>query len=127
VLFSEDPAFVLRRAGVFLASQPVLHNLILSILHARVAQGDPGHYWIAIQRDDVVGIVVQSPLTFPATLTPMEQLVTDLLPGYNRRKVNRAPGGLCAAYLMDGLRCGPCTEKESKHAMVSPSSVQRPM
>jgi uncharacterized protein len=71
VLFSEDPAFVLRRAGVFLASQPVLHNLILSILHARVAQGDPGHYWIAIQRDDVVGIVVQSPLTFPATLTPI--------------------------------------------------------
>ena len=75
VLFSEDPAFVLRRAGPFLCSQPVLHNLILSILHARVAQGDPGRYWMAIQRDDIVGIVVQSPLTFPATLTPMERPV----------------------------------------------------
>ena len=75
VKFSEDPAFVLSRAGVFLSSQPVLHNLVLSILHARVAQGDPGRYWMAIQRDDTVGVVVQSPLTFPATLTPMETSV----------------------------------------------------
>jgi uncharacterized protein len=75
VLFSEDPAFVLSRAGVFLSSQPVLHNVILSTLHARVAQGDPGRYWMAIQGDDIVGVVVQSPLTFPATLTPMERPV----------------------------------------------------
>jgi len=72
VLFSDDPAFVLNRAGAFLSSQPVLHNLVLSILHARVAQGDPGRYWMAIQQDQTVGVVVQSPLTFPATLTPME-------------------------------------------------------
>src|ERR1700690_2524755 len=72
VVFSEDPAFVLSRSGVFLSSQPVLHNLVLSVLHARVAQGDPGRYWMAIQREDVVGVVLQSPLTFPATLTPME-------------------------------------------------------
>jgi len=72
VLFSDDPAFVLSRAGVFLSSQPVLHNLVLSILHARVAQGDPGRYWMAIQQDHTVGVVVQSPLIFPATLTPME-------------------------------------------------------
>ena len=72
VLFSQDPAFVLGRAGVFLSSQPVSHNLVLSILHARVAQGDPGRYWMAIQRDESVGVVAQSPLTFPATLTPMK-------------------------------------------------------
>jgi hypothetical protein len=72
VVFSEDPAFVLSRAGAFLASQPVLHNLVLSILHARAAQGDPGRYWMAIQKDDVVGVGLQSPLTFPATLTPMQ-------------------------------------------------------
>ena len=75
VLFSEDPGFVLRKASVFLSSQPVLHNLILSTLHARVAFADPGRYWMAIQRDDTVGIVVQSPVTFPATLTPMEPRV----------------------------------------------------
>ena len=72
VLFSEDPAFVLSRASLFLSSQPVLHNLILSTLHARVAHAEPGRYWMAIQRDDIVGVVLQSPLTFPATLTPME-------------------------------------------------------
>jgi hypothetical protein len=49
VLFSEDPAFVIRRADKFLSSEPVLHNLILSILHSRVAQGDPGRYWIGLR------------------------------------------------------------------------------
>jgi uncharacterized protein len=72
VLFSEDPGFVLRSADAFLSLEPVLHNLILSILHARVAQGDPGRYWIAVRGEKTAGVVVQSPLDFPATLTPME-------------------------------------------------------
>lgn len=72
VLFSEDPGFVLSRAGVFLSLQPVLHNLVLSILHARVAEGDPGRYWMAIRGEDTVGVLIQSPLTFPATMTPMD-------------------------------------------------------
>ena len=72
MLFSEDPGFVIRRADEFLSSEPVLHNLILSILHSRVAQGDPGRYWIALHGEEVVGVVVQSPLEYPATLTPME-------------------------------------------------------
>jgi uncharacterized protein len=72
VLFSEDPAFVLRRADKFLSSEPVLHNLILSILHSRIAQGDAGRYWIALHGEEAVGVVVQSPLEYPATLTPME-------------------------------------------------------
>src|SRR3977135_1164129 len=71
VLFSEDPVFVLRKADEFLSSEPVLHNLILSILHSRVAQSDPGRYWIALQGEETVGVVVQSPLEYPATLTPM--------------------------------------------------------
>ncbi len=72
VLFSEDPAFVIRRADKFLSSEPVLHNLILSILHSRVAHVDPGRYWIALHGEEAVGVVVQSPLEYPATLTPME-------------------------------------------------------
>ena len=71
VLFSEDPAFVLRRADKFLSSEPVLHNLILSILHARVAQGEAGRYWMALHGEETVGVVIQSPLEYPATLTPM--------------------------------------------------------
>src|ERR1043165_6038017 len=72
IIFSEDPAFVLSKAGVFLSSQPVLHNMVLSILHARVAHSDPGRYWMAMRNDDTLGVAVQSPLTFPAVLTPME-------------------------------------------------------
>jgi predicted GNAT family acetyltransferase len=72
VLFSKDPGFVLTTADEFLSSEPVLHNLILSILHARVASGDPGRYWIAFHGEKAVGVVVQSPLDYPAILTPME-------------------------------------------------------
>ena len=73
VLFCEDPAFVLRRADEFLSSNPVVHNLVLSILHASVAHADPGRYWIALYGErTVVGVVVQSPLEYPAALTPME-------------------------------------------------------
>jgi len=61
VVFSEDPAFVLSRAGVFLSSQPVLHNLVLSILHARVAQGDPGRYWMAIKREELLALYCSRP------------------------------------------------------------------
>jgi GNAT superfamily N-acetyltransferase len=75
ILFSEDPAFVLDRADAFLSSQPVLHNLILSILHARREHAEPGRYWIAIENDATVGVALQSPLTFPAVLTPMEMPV----------------------------------------------------
>jgi hypothetical protein len=75
IVFSEDSALVLSRAGDFLASQPVLHNLILSLLRARLTQPEPGRYWMAMDRDKALGVILQSPLTFPATLTPMESHV----------------------------------------------------
>jgi ribosomal protein S18 acetylase RimI-like enzyme len=76
VTFSDDPARVLTIAGGFLVSQPVLHNLVLSLLHARVAYREPGRYWVVARREKIVGVVFQSPLTFAATLTPMEPEVT---------------------------------------------------
>jgi hypothetical protein len=42
ILFADDPGVALEKAGEFLAAQPVLHNLILSILHARVLHSEPG-------------------------------------------------------------------------------------
>lgn len=77
IVFSEDPRLVLSSAGEFLASQPVLHNLILSILHARATRPEPGRYWVAMTGDGekAVGMILQSPLTFPATVTPMEPRV----------------------------------------------------
>jgi uncharacterized protein len=75
IVFSEDPAPILSRAGQFLASEPVLHNLILTLLRARIAHPEPGRYWVAMERDKAVGVILQSPLTFPAILTPMESHV----------------------------------------------------
>ena len=75
IAFSEDPASVLNSAADFLTSQPVLHNLILTILHARVARPEPGRYWVAMHRDRAMGVIVQSPVTFPAVLSPMDPRV----------------------------------------------------
>jgi predicted GNAT family acetyltransferase len=71
VVFSEDPERALAEAGVFLASDPVLHNLILTLLQERLAYPEPGRYWLAKDGDTIVGVVVQSPLDFAATITPM--------------------------------------------------------
>lgn len=72
VTFTDEPTRVLADAGRFLESGPVLHNLILSLLHERVAHPLPGRYWVASSGDGVVGVVFQSPLMFDATITPMQ-------------------------------------------------------
>ncbi len=71
VVFSEDPERSLAEATVFLASDPVLHNLILTLLSERLAYPEPGRYWLAKEGDTVVGVAFQSPLDFAATITPM--------------------------------------------------------
>ena len=71
VTFSDDPAWVLAKAHGFLAAEPVLHNLILTLLHARVAHPEPGRYWVASEGQTAIGVVFQSPTTFTATLTPL--------------------------------------------------------
>ena len=71
VTFTDEPARVLSVAGTFLAAEPVLHNVILTLLNERAAHPQPGHYWIASDGDNVVGVVFQSPLTYHATITPM--------------------------------------------------------
>ncbi len=71
VAFSDDPARVLAEAGPFLESEPVLHNVILSLLQERVATPQPGRYWVASSSDTAQGVVFQSPLTYDAVITPM--------------------------------------------------------
>jgi GNAT superfamily N-acetyltransferase len=71
ILFSEDPSLVLDEAGEFLASDPVLHNLILTLLDQRVKHPQPGRYWLARKGDAICGVAFQSPLNFYATITPM--------------------------------------------------------
>ncbi len=70
VLATNDPSEVLSRAGRFLASDPVRHNVILTLLHGRVGHPEPGRYWV-VRPEEPAGVVFQSPLDFPATVTPM--------------------------------------------------------
>jgi predicted GNAT family acetyltransferase len=77
---SSDPAWVLEQATVFLASEPVLHNLILTLLHERLTYHEPGRYWLASDGGTAVGLVFQSPLNFAAIVTPMPlQVVTAIV------------------------------------------------
>lgn len=82
VTSTDSPDRVLDTAGPFLAGRPVAHNLILTLLHARVAHPEPGCYWVAAEGDDVVGVVFRSPLGFHAAVTPMAaDVVADVARG----------------------------------------------
>ena len=72
VTFTDDPVRVLNEAKVFLASQPILNNLILTLLNERIARREPGRYWMATNGQRTIGLIFQSPLDREATLTPMD-------------------------------------------------------
>jgi GNAT superfamily N-acetyltransferase len=74
-----DASSVLKAAGGFLSSRPIEHNLVLTLLHERAAHAVPGRYWIARDGTEVRGVVFQSPLDFPATVTPMEAAVAQAI------------------------------------------------
>jgi uncharacterized protein len=69
----------LKDARSLLAAEPVRHNLILSLLHDRVARPEPGHYWVAAAAGRVAGVVFQSPLTYPAVVSPMGRRLTEAM------------------------------------------------
>lgn len=75
VFFSDDASWVLNEANLFLSSEPVYHNLTLSLLHTRIDDREPGRYWVATNSRRVVGVVVQSPLKSCAIITPMKSEV----------------------------------------------------
>lgn len=66
-----DPSEVLSNAGQFLCGNPIEHNVILSLLHRRCEDEVPGRYWVAHDHGKVVGVVFQSPVDSPVSLTPM--------------------------------------------------------
>jgi uncharacterized protein len=79
VAYYDDAGAFLAAAGAFLRSSPVLHNLILTLLDARIAHPEPGRYWLAAHSGQVVGIVLQTPFTRPALLVPMEGALIEAL------------------------------------------------
>src|SRR6202012_5578718 len=68
----EGPRSFSTAAGEFLRSRPVLHNLILTIVDRRLTESEAGRYWGAFRGGEVVGVALQSPLTYPAAVGPME-------------------------------------------------------
>jgi predicted GNAT family acetyltransferase len=88
----EDPAVVLSIAGDFLLSKPVLHNVILTLLHARIENPQPGRYWVAENEGHVAGLVFQSPQTYHATLTPMPSAVVAAMVNAIAASVESLPG-----------------------------------
>jgi uncharacterized protein len=66
---TSDAGAVLAGAGGFLATDPLAHNLTLTLLTERATCGDPGRYW-TVSDVDVVGVALQSPTTMPLVVTP---------------------------------------------------------
>ena len=87
----DDPAAVLDASGTFLATEPVRHNLILTLLHRCVTTGDPGRFWI-VEDGPVVGVGFQSPLHYFATLTPMAPAAAEDLAAFIARDGVALPG-----------------------------------
>ena len=77
VTATDDAAAALSEARAFLTSRPAEHNLVHTLLFRRAQTPAPGRYWVARDRDQVVGVVFLSPLDFHATLTPGSDAVVD--------------------------------------------------
>jgi len=74
---STDPVVALTAAGDFLATRPIEHNIHLTILHARIAEHVPGHYWWVERGKRPIAYACQSPLSFALGITPMDRDTTE--------------------------------------------------
>src|SRR5690348_10924648 len=79
VHFFEDPAQVMSLAGDYLLSRPVLHNILLTVLDARIRWPEPARYWVATQDSEVKGVVLQSPLNYRAAVSVMDTVVVNAM------------------------------------------------
>ena len=64
-------AAAIERAGDYLASDPVEHNVIWSILSQRAESGAAGRYWLGELEGRTAGIVLESPPGHPAAISRM--------------------------------------------------------
>ncbi len=76
---TSDPIVVLADAHDHLASRPVEHNLILTLLHARVRSPEAGCYWLVRDGPETVGVGFLSPIGFFVAVTPMPDEAVDAL------------------------------------------------
>lgn len=72
VLSCDDVTAFLALGGEFLASQPILHNLLLTMLKARRGEDEAGRYWLAMRGSHAVGAALHSSANSPAMISPMD-------------------------------------------------------
>jgi predicted GNAT family acetyltransferase len=77
--YSDDAAAALAAVGPFLEADPVMHNVVLTVLQQRVDVPAPGHYWWVTDGTDVAGFLMQTPRTFKAAIVPCDRWVVAAL------------------------------------------------
>jgi predicted GNAT family acetyltransferase len=138
VRLTDDPVKVYSAAGAFLAGRPVEHNLVLSLLAARVARPEPGRYgWVAGGEGfaGIGGVIFQSPPTREAVITPMPRAAAVALAEAVARAWPDLPGvtgeaGAAAAFAGTAAQalCCPARPVEGQRlyrlaALVEPPAV----
>jgi ribosomal protein S18 acetylase RimI-like enzyme len=71
VVTAEDAKAALDAVGSFLRSDPVQHNLVLTLLEARAAHPEPGRYAWVLDDDEIAGLAFHSPLDFHVVVTAL--------------------------------------------------------
>ena len=66
----DGPGAVLGIAELALTARPVESNFALTTLQDRVAEPQPGRYWVAADGDGVTAVAIESPLGALLTVTP---------------------------------------------------------
>jgi hypothetical protein len=79
VALGDDARAVLDEVGAFLRSDPVQHNLVLTLLEARAAHPEAGRYAWVLDGGEVVGVCLQSPPVFQAVVTAIPSEVVEPL------------------------------------------------
>lgn len=77
----ENPGAVLAIASGFLRARPVECNAVLTVLHDRSDDPQPGRYWIAHGSRAVAGVAVLTPPDALLIVTPAPAPVVDALAG----------------------------------------------
>ena len=72
VAASTEANETLSLAGSFLSSDPIRHNVVLSLLEERASDPEEGRYWTVLHGGEVAGVAFQSPTYLVPAITPME-------------------------------------------------------
>jgi predicted GNAT family acetyltransferase len=79
VALEHNAKVALTEVGATLRADPVQHNLVLTLLDTRAVHPEPGRYAWVRDGDEVIGVIVQSPLVLHAAITAIPATATEAL------------------------------------------------